>query len=279
MVKIIADSGCEFNEEVKAKYNLEVERAPLTLQLGDEIYVDDQTLDVSSYIDACDKSSTLTKTAAPSPEHYLEGYKNDLSVFVITLSAKLSGSFSSAMAARQMYFDDIGKKLIHVFDSLSASVAETVIAIKINELAHNGFSDNEIIEQVTKFIENMRTYFILDKFDNLVKTGRMDPLVAKIASVLSIKPICTAENGEIKLYDKARGYKNSMKKLVDAILKDNFNFEERILGISHCRAFEKAQQLKEEVLKRGINFKDILIFEMTGLCSTYARSGGIIVSY
>ncbi len=278
MIKIVADSGCEINDALRSKVEINIEKAPLTLQLEDKVYIDDDNLDVSQYIDSMDKCETLAKTAAPSPEYYLNSFKEEGSIFAVTLSSKLSGSYASAMTAKQMYLDEIGKKIIHVFDSMSASVGETLIVLKINELAKKGVKDIEIIENVTKFIDNMNTYFILEKFDNLVKTGRMDPFVAKIASMLSINPICTAEKGAIKLYDKARGYKKAVKKLVDIMLKEGSDFENKVLGIAHCKAIEKATLLKEEVLKR-VNFKEILIFETSGLCSTYARSGGIIIAF
>ncbi len=114
--------------------------------------------------------------------------------------------------SREVHLEEYGKKFIHIFDSLSASIGEGMIALKISEFAQKGLSNLEIVENVNNFMKNMRTYFILDKFDNLVKTGRINPAIAKIASMLNIKPICAAKNGEITMLDKARGYNRAVRR-------------------------------------------------------------------
>ncbi|MCL2873852.1 MAG: DegV family protein [Defluviitaleaceae bacterium] len=279
MTKIIIDSSGELTDEMKSCTDIIIESAPLTLEVDGKVYVDDSNLDINNYVDAMEGSKQAVKTAAVSPEQFLEGYKADCDqVFVVTLSSKLSATYSNAMLAKQMYLEEFGEKAIHVFDSFSASVSETVSALKIMELVRNGLSHSEIIEKASEFIKKNRTFFILDRFDNLVKSGRMSPLIAKTASVLSIKLVCTAKEGEIALHEKARGYKNALKKMIDTIVDEKIDFKNSVLAISHCRALEKATELRDELLKKT-KFKDIVIVEMRGLSSTYAAAGSIIVSY
>lgn len=277
MVNIVVDSGCNLTEGMKNKENIEVSLVPLNLQLGDKLYVDDEKLDVSAYIEDMHNYPDTPKTSAPSPERYLEKFKNAGSTFAVTLSSQLSGSYNSAMLAKEIYVDEIGNKFIHVFDSLSACVGETLIALKIDEAAKNNLSDMEIVETVNKFINNMRTYFILERYDNLVKTGRINPYVAKIASFLNIKAICHAKEGKMHLLDQGRGFKQAISKLLDRIIQDE-NLENKTLGITHVKCLDKALFVKEEVLKR-IQFKEILIVDATGLCSTYADKDGIVLAY
>ena len=274
MFKIVVDSGCDLSKEIK-KENMEI--IPLTLQLEDKDYIDDANLNIDTYIQAMHKSQN-TRTAAPSPELYMDAFKGPESVFAITLSSKLSGSFNSAMLAKQMIFDEIGEKFIHVIDSLSASVGQTVIALKLGEFIENNFSDIEIVEKINKFMSEQQTFIILERYDNLVKTGRINPAIAKIASILSIKPVLRAESGEIKMMDKARGFNKAVTKLVGAIKNTNLNFEERILAISHVKCLERATAVKDEVIKH-MKFKKIVIVETAGLSSTYANEQGVIVSF
>jgi DegV family protein with EDD domain len=177
-----------------------------------------------------------------------------------------------------MYLEEYGKKFIHVFDSLTASIGEGMIALKISELAKKGLSNLEIIENVNQFIKSMGTYFLLDKFDNLVKTGRINPYVAKIASLLNIKPICGAgEDGQIKLFDKARGYNRAVKRLIEIIRENTPDIENRIVGISHVKCYEKAVTFKEELMK-VLRVKDVFITEAKGLITIYGNRGGFVVS-
>lgn len=276
-VKIVADSSCDLSREMKENMNIDI--APLILQLGDKNYLDDESLDTRDYVKAMGESENSPKTSCPSPEDYMKRYQGDESIFVVTLSNKLSGSYNSAILAKNIFLEEIGEKFIHVFDSFSASAGETLIALKINELAKKNFSDIEIVEKVTSYIKEMKTFFLLESLDHLAKAGRLNPIVAKLANMLSIKPIMGAtEEGTIKLVEKTRGYKKAFKRFVEIIGEEGSNLEEKVLGIAHCNALDKALNFKDEVLKK-YNFKDIVIVEMGGLSSTYADDGGIVVAF
>ncbi len=275
--KIIADSSCDLTD--KMKKDLDIQLVPLTLRLESKEYVDDENLNVAEYIKDMNHCKTAPKTSCPSPNDFLKHYEGDESIFVVTLSSKLSGTYNSAILAKDMLLDGMNKKFIHVFDSLSASVAETLICHKINELMKINLKETEIVERVTKYIKEMKTLFLLESLEHLGKAGRLNPIVAKIASMLSIKPIMGAdEHGNIKLVDKVNGYKRAFKRLVDIIGEEGTRLEEKILGIAHCNCPERALELKEEVQKR-YNFKDIFIVSMAGLSSTYSDDGGLVIAF
>ncbi len=274
--KIIVDSGCELTDDMKSSETFD--SVPLNLQVEEKQFIDDTSLNINEYLECMSKSSLLPKTAAPSPEKYFDKYKGADNIFVVTLSSHLSGSYNSAVLAKDLYLEEFSNKFIHVFDSFSASIGETLIALKIDEIIHLNTSTDELIKTVQKHIDGMKTYFILERFDNLVKTGRLNPYVAKIAAMLSFKPICGANNGKTVFIDKARGYKKTVDKFIDIILKEGSDFENKILGISHVSCLEKAIDLKEEILKK-IKFKDVIIVEARGLSSTYADRGGLIIAF
>lgn len=276
-IKIVADSSCDLNNKIKETMKIEI--VPLTLILEDKRYIDDENLDVSGYVKDMNACKTSPKTACPSPEQFMEAYKGEESIFVVTLSSALSGTYNSAMIAKNMFLEEIGNKFIHVFDSLSASAGETLISLKIHELSKLNIEDAEIVKRVNKYIKEMKTFFLLESLEHLAKARRLNPIIAKIASVLSIKPIMGAtEEGTIRLVQKVRGYKRAFDKFVDTIGEEGKNLEEKILGIAHCNCLDRALKFKEEVLKK-YNFKDIVIVEMQGLSSTYADDGGLVIAF
>lgn len=276
-IKIVADSSCDLNNDLRQQLNIEL--VPLTLALEDKTYIDDSTLDVNAYIKDMAACKTAPKTACPSPDDYIKAYKGEESVFVVTLSSKLSGSYNTAELARNIYLDDIGNKFIHVFDSLSACVGQTIISIKINDLAKLNLSDIEIVEKVNNYIKEMKTYFLLESLEHLAKAGRLNPIIAKVASMLSIKPIMgSTDEGSIRLVEKTRGYKKAFSRFVDIIGEEGKNLEDKILGIAHCNCLDRALSFKEEVLKK-YNFKDIIIVEMNGLSTTYSDDGGLVIAF
>lgn len=276
-VKIVADSCCDLTKDMKRGMNIEV--APLTLELDGRKYVDDDKLDVMGYVQDMNDSKNPPKTSCPSPQEFMKKYEGEDSIFVVTLSSKLSGTYNSAMIAKDMFLEEIGKKFIHVFDSLSASAGETLVSLKINELVKSNFNDVEIVEKVTKYISEMKTFFLLESLEHLAKAGRLNPIIAKIASVLSIKAIMGATpEGTIRLVEKARGYKKAFERFVDIIGEEGEKLEEKILGIAHCNCLDKALAFKEAVMKQ-YNFKDIVVVPMAGLSSTYADDGGIVIAF
>lgn len=276
-MRIVADSCCDVSPEVEKQTGIEL--VPLTIQIGDKEYRDDKNLDIDGLIEDMKNSPIAPKTACPSPQDFIESYKGDGSVFVVTLSSALSGTYRSAMMAKDIFLEEIENKFIHVFDSLSASVGETLVSLHISELINKGLKEMEIVEKVNAYIKDMRTFFTLKSLDNLVKSGRVSHFVAKVSSILSVKPIM-AENGEgqIEVHEKVVGAKRVFKRLVEVIGEQGQNLEDKVLGIAHCNALESALAFKEEVLKR-YNFKDIVIVRTGGISSVYANEGGLIIAF
>lgn len=276
--KIVADSSCELTEEMKKELNIEI--APLTLRLQDKIYIDDENLDVIQYIKDMNDCHIAPKTSCPSPQDFTSLFEGDEeSVFVVTLSSELSGTYNSACLAKNLYQEKNKDKFIHVFNSRSASSGETLISLKIHELIKKGKNNEEIVKEVEEYISSMNTIFLLQSLEHLAKAGRLNPIIAKIASILSIKAIMGSnDEGTIKLIHKVRGYNKAFKKFAKTIGETGEDFKEKTLCIAHCNCLDKAIKFKEEVV--GLyDFKDIIIVEMAGLSSTYADDGGLVIAF
>ena len=277
--KIIGDSCCDISKsnEVYGK----VCHIPLTLSLEGKEYIDDETFNQKEFIDHVAASKDYARSACPSPQSYMEAYEGDYdSVFVVTLSGNLSGSYNSAMTGMNMYFEEHpdDNKKIYVFDSCSASCGEGNIAQKIYELAEQGLSHEEIVEKVNEYSLEMKTYFVIETLEPLRKNGRLSNLKAVVASVLNIKPVMSAtDDGLIIQLGQARGMERSLKKMIEYIIENTKNIEEKVLAISHVNCYDRAVWVKEEILKLA-KFKDITIADTAGVATLYANDGGIIVA-
>lgn len=275
-IKIVADSCCDVNPEVLKETKLEL--VPLTIEVNGKRYRDDSELDIDNLIREMKESDQAPKTSCPSPQDFIEAYKGEESVFVVTISSKLSGTYRSAMLAKEIYLEEVGNKFIHVFDSFSGSIGETLVSLKISELIQKGLKEMEIVEKVNAYIKDMKTFFTIKSLDNLAKAGRVSHLVAKISSVLSVRLIMAEKDGEIQLHEKVIGAKKVFRRLVEIIGEQGQNLEDKILGIAHCNCLDKALALKEEVLKR-YNFKDIVIVKTGGISTVYAGEGGLVIAF
>ena len=148
-------------------------------------------------------------------------------VYVITLSGKLSGSYNSAVLAAQLYNEEHEEgKQIHVFNSRSASIGETLIGLKVQEMEENGLSFEQVVEQVEEYIASMNTFFVLETLETLRKAGRLSNLKALVANTLNIKPVMgSTKEGMIQQLGQARGMK-IVKGINNSpyVLRLDFNF-------------------------------------------------------
>lgn len=277
--KIVADSCCDISKS-NSVYG-SVELIPLTLYLEHKEYIDDETFNQKEFIKHVSESKDCARSACPSPESFMNAYEGDYDcVFVVTLSANLSGCYNSAMTGRNMYYDEHpdDKKKIHVFDSCSASCGEGNIAQKIFEVAERGASFEEIVKEVDEYKLEMKTYFVIETLEPLRKNGRLSNLKALVATVLNIKPVMSAtDDGVIIHLDQARGMERSIRKMIDYIVENTRNIEQKVLAISHVNCLERAQWVKEELMKAA-KFKDITIADTAGVATLYANDGGIIIA-
>ena len=274
--RVAMDSAGELPEAFKGKDEYRI--VPLTLMIGDEEIIDDGTINQKVLIKKIADSPTCAKTACPSPEAYFREYDCGAEhVYGVTISAELSGSFQSAIIARDMYLDKYPDAKIHVFNSRSTSVGETMIVHMITQMEEDGVPFEEIVETIEAWNDEKLTYFTLDNLETLRKNGRLSRLKALAATVLKIKPICIGNHeGIIEQIDQARGSNKALIKMVDHIVEGTANPEKKLLGISHCNCYERAVMVRDAILKR-MHVKEVILQETGGLSTVYANDGGIIV--
>ena len=274
--KIIIDSCGELTEEMKKSGNFET--ASLQIDVGGHHIVDDETFDQADFLKKIRESEECPKSSCPSPERYMEEYHCEAEhIYAVTLSAELSGSYNSAVLGKNLYEEEYGEKDIYVFNSRSASVGETLIGLKIAECEKKGLSFKEVIDTVEAYIEEQHTYFLLETLDILKKNGRLKGLKAVVATALNIKPVMrSTPDGNIQQLANTRGMKKGLVRMVEQIVADLKNPEEKILAISHCNCRERAETVKNMLLEKA-GFKDIIIVDTAGISSMYAADGGVIV--
>lgn len=278
---ILADSCCDFSPELLKKTQAKI--APLTITIDDTHYVDDGTVDIPPYLAAMKASKNPVRSACPSPDLYAEDIRaTEGDCFIVTLSAKLSGSHNAASLGAQLAQEDMPEKKVHVFDSESASAGETYIALMIHDLIAAGKSFEQIVELVEEKIRSMHTLFVLDSLDNLVKNGRISRTVALLANVLSIRLLMSDDgHGAIKNISKARGIKGALGQMVETCRKhtEGLAAASQRLVISYCNCPERARQVRDMIREKCPAIGEIILTPTSALSSMYANDGGIVIAY
>ena len=268
-IKLLVDGGCDLPENILEKYNIEL--VGLNVSFNDESYIAGVEIDNETFYKKMSESKELPKTSCPSPDRFLEAYKGDEDVLIITVSSLLSGTYSSAKLAKDMYEDKNSNKKIEVLDSMSGSIGQGLLAIKAAELINEGKNLDEIVSILEKLKNDVIFYGTLETLENAIKGGRINPLAGKLINALNFKAIIQVTEGVVKPIDKARGVNNSLKKVLEYVESNIKNVDEKILVIAHAHCEDKASKIKYK-------FKDIIIAEIGPVMGTYTSQGAILIS-
>lgn len=276
--KIVVDSCCDLTGQMlKDPHFVKV---PLTIRSNGSSFIDNETFDQADLLWAMKQSDDAPATACPSPQSYLDAYQGleEEDVYVVTLSALLSGSHNSAEQARMLMEEDHPNKNVYVFNSCSASSGEVLVALKVRELAESGAPFKHVVREVEQFIYQMQTMFVLETLENLRKNGRLTRLQSVITGALKIKLLMAATpEGEICKLGQTLSMKQALSKMVDHMANDPAHAG-RTLAICHCNCLDRAFQVKAMAEQR-CKFAHILILEAGGITSVYANDGGIVTAY
>ena len=275
--KIVVDSCCEMTGQMKQDPCFT--KVPLVISCNGSTFVDDESFDQADLLWAMKQSKDAPTTSCPAPQTYLDAYRCGAEdIYVVTISALLSGSHNSAQQAKVLLEEDNPELNVHVFNSCSAVCGETAIALKIKELAEAGTPFKKVVREVEQFIARMKTLFVLEDLENLRKNGRLTKLQAVVTGALRIKLFCHATpEGEIGKVGQALTIKQALIKMVEKAAADP-DHEGRPLVISHVNCLERAFQVKSMVESK-CRFSGVSVTDAGGITTVYANDGGIVMAY
>ena len=275
--KIVVDSCCELPDELKKDPRFEI--VPLGIEVGDWRIQDDETFNQAEFLRRVAECPECPRSSCPSPDRYKQSFDCDAEhIYVVTLSANLSGSHNIAVLGKNLYEEKHHDKKIHVVDSKSASGGEAQIALKAMELEEKGLAFEEIVQQLEAFRDEMNTYFVLNNLETLRKNGRLTGVKALVASTLNIKPVMGAtEEGTIIQLGQAIGLKKALQKMADIVARETANPQKKCLMITHCNNLAKAESVRDMILAKA-KFAEARILDTAGISSMYANDGGIIIA-
>ncbi len=274
-IRIVTDSSCDLNKEIAEKYNIEI--VPLNVAFGDDMYADGE-IEKAEFYKMMANSPVLPKTSCPSPERFMISYEGEEDeILVITLASKLSGTYSTAVLAKNMFEEEYPNKKVAVIDTETGSVGQALLIVKAAQLAKEGKSLDEIVKIIESIKKDVVFYGSLETLENAIKGGRVNPIAGKLIDALNFKVIVKIGNGEVKPLDKARGDNNSMKKVVENVCSSIKEGEVKLLAIAHANCLDKALKVKEMMLKKH-NFENIMISDIGSVMGTYTSKGAVLIS-
>lgn len=272
--KIIVDSSSNLTAEDFPAENFSFAVVPLTLTVNGKDFIDDGSRE-KEFEKELENSEAKVMTSCPAPGSYLKELEGADQYVIITLTSKLSGSYSSALTAKSLATDP---EKVLVVDSMGAAGSLEQLALRARDYAEEGLTLQEMEKKLNEDSKKIKLLFSLERYDSLLKAGRVSKFIAGLAMKLHIRLLGIAENGQIAIKEKLHTVQGVFKRLVFNIGKTADDFKERICILSHTGQREEAESLKEEILRK-YPFKNVIVRENKGIVRYYGNKNAILVSY
>jgi DegV family protein with EDD domain len=243
--RIVTDSAADLAPQMARE--LEITVIPLNVRFGEQTY-DDVTLSHDAFWELAG-AGLHPSTSQPAPGVYIEAFRRLVEagheVVCTTVTGKHSGTYNSAWSAAQA-FDG----LVRVVDSASLSLGQGWQAIQAARLALDGLTAERIVQAIESIRERTSLLILLDTLENLRRGGRaarLMPAIDRLAKALSLKPIISVIEGELKLHAVARSTSKGIRRMQEEIAALG---PLEFLAVMHIRCREAAEQVADELAHR-----------------------------
>lgn len=273
MIRIITDSTCEAPREVLEHPTVTV--VPLYVLFGQEALKDAVEISQEQFWQRLPTANPLPTTSQPTPADFLPHFRALTSagdeVVVITISSKLSGTYSSALQAKQ----ELPWQPIDLVDSLSTSVGLGIVVQEAFRMAQNGATREQILAALMAMRDEVRILFSVDTLEYLARGGRLGKAQALMGTLLSFKPMLSIVEGEIVPMGRVR----SRNKALDALVKSHAELNSERgphvrIGVTHANALDEARLVAAE-LGRTFDTEDVFIASLGPVLGTHTGPGMI----
>ena len=277
-VKLVVDSACDL--DVNEAKQLGIELVSMEIMFENESFLDGVNLTHKQFFEKLIESSELPKTSQVNEFRWNECLEKIVSngdeAIVITISSKLSGTYSQAVKAANNF-----PNKVFVVDSLNACIGQRILVEYASKLVNEKLDAKSIFDKLEEQKKKIRLMALLGTLKYLKKGGRISSFVAFVGEALNMKPVVEVINGEVKLVGKAMGSKKGNNLLMNMIKNGK--------GINFEMPFATAYSgLEDSLLKKYLedskelwenSTKDVPIYTIGSTIGTHAGPGAIAVAY
>ena len=275
-IKIVTDSAGDLSIDYVNNNNIEV--LPLLVNINGEFIKDDlgQTISHNEFYKLIREGATPSTTqvnVGSFMEVFEKSIKKGEDILYIGLSSALSGTYNSAVKAKEILLEDYERANIYTIDSLSVSGGEGLLVYKAVELVKEGKDILTIVKELESIKKKIIHSIIVDDLNHLKRGGRVSGAVAAVGSLLNIKPTLTIdEEGKAIACEKIKGRKRAIKYLLNEVKEKAINVEEQVIFICNADCLEDANDLKNMILQE-VNPKEVIINNIGSVIGSHGGPG------
>jgi DegV family protein with EDD domain len=278
MIKFVTDSTAYLPEETVHKHDIRV--VPLYVHFGETAFREGVDLSNGEFFDRLKAAPVLPTTSQPSAGEFREVFQElagqGHEIVTLTISSKLSGTWNSAMAAKEM-LPNVG---ISVVDSLSTSVGLQLMLEDALSAAAQGATRPEIEDLIEQIKSKIKVLFVVDTLEYLAKGGRIGNAKAFLGTLLKVKPILVLQEGVIEPCEQVRSKRKALLRMLDLVEEHLGNQAPQArVAITNALVSEEAQSLAQELAER-LSCSEPLIADIGPVIGTHTGPGVIgVASY
>jgi DAK2 domain fusion protein YloV len=277
-VAVVADSSADLADSILDRHHIAI--VPLQVVFGSETFRDRVELRPEEFYRRLRAARELPTTSQPTPAEFVRVLRDARAeadeVVAVLLSGNLSGTYGSAQAAVRA----AGISGVHLVDSRSASLGVGMLALRGAELAEAGWSGAEIAAELERLRAQAGMLLTVDRYDNLLRSGRVSRGKAWIAGMLDVKPILSLDAaGRVLPVDRVRG-RDQLVPRVLALLEKRLTPRPKVVrfGVVHTEAPEMAERVRT-ALVAAYRPRDCFVALATGVLGTHVGEGAWAIFY
>ena len=277
-VTIVTDSSADLPDSVLDKHGIAL--VPLQVVFGETTFRDRVELKPEDFYRRLRAASELPTTSQPAPAAFIQAFRDALQeadeVVAVLLGSNLSGTFASAQAAIRAA--DLSG--IHLVDTRLASLGVGLLALRGAELAGLGWRGAQIASELTRLRSRCGMLLTVDRYDNLLRSGRISRGKAWLAGMLDVKPILSFdEQGQVVPVERVRGRENLEARALALLEQRLTPRPERVrFGVAHADAPEAAERIRA-ALVQTYRPQDCFVTLATGVLGTHVGPGAWGIFY
>lgn len=273
--KILTDSTADLPESWALENDVQI--LGLTIQLDGITYetVGEKKLTSEHLLSKMEAGSqpTTSQINVGQFEDIFRGYAEiGMPVLYIAFASVLSGTYQSAVMARDMVLEDFPEAVIRIIDTKAASMGEGILVMKAVEAKAAGQSLEQVVALIKSLVPKVKTYFLVDDLNHLMRGGRISKTAALMGSLVNIKPVIAVKgDGRLDSVAKVRGKKKAQTEVVRMTLEDIAD-PRVVIAYAGADSQEVAQVLKEQLLMSE-QVNEVLILPLGPVISTHTGPG------
>jgi DegV family protein with EDD domain len=260
MLRIVTDGAADILPEWEKEFGIDT--IPVNILFGEKSYLQGVELDNEGFYKLVDENKRVPKTSQPSPHQFVEFYrkvaqKGD-TILSIHITAKLSGTYTSAVSAAQ---ELKGEFNVIPMDSAVGSLAIGLMCREARKMERAGKSVEEIVAYLETIKRKIRVILTLDTLEYAKMSGRVKTLQAALASLLNVKPIAVLRDGDLNMAERVRTRKAALDRVIE-MAKEEFGNQPVYLAVVHARDQKSGQALLDDA-KSHFNHKETMLSELS----------------